>query len=74
MKVFKETSELFQKVEKLRAYVDELGITLEIMSNNIVVSSNVAGEPSAIIINTEDNDNVTCFPPFTEFRLKVFGE
>ena len=74
MKIFKQTSDLYQKVEKLRAYADELGITLEVISNNIVVTSNVAGEPSGIIIDMECDDNVTCFPPLTEFRIKVLGE
>ena len=74
MKVFKQTSDLHQKVDKLCNYADELGLTLEVISNNIVVTSNVTGEPSGILIDMECNDNVTCFPPITEYRIKLFGE
>ena len=69
MKVYKETSELFQKVEKLRAYADDLGITLNLNRYNVSISDNYSGN-EAILLDQESLSNVSQFPPFAQYVLK----
>lgn len=70
MKVYKETSELFQKVEKLCAYADELGITLNFNRYNVSVSDNSSGN-EAILLDKESLSDVSQFPPFAQYVLKA---
>ena len=71
MKVYKEDSEFFNKVDRVSRLMDELGLNIECVCGEIRFSDN---ENSNVqLICKDSKETLSEFPYCFEYQLKVFN-
>ena len=71
MKVYKEDSEFFKKVDRVRRLMDELGLTIECVCGEIRFYDN--RNNNVQLICKDSKETLSEFPYCFEYQLKVFN-
>ena len=71
MKVYKEDSEFFKKVDRVRRLMDELGLTIECVCGEIRFRDDENDDVQ--LICKDSKETLSEFPHCFEYQLKVFN-